>query len=98
MYHRPAKGDKAIAADELDDKMRGMWLGQLIGNYAGRATEGSYSGSVPNSNRAVPWEIKQQWDGDNDTDMEYVALHILDTYGLNCHPEEITEQWRARVA
>jgi ADP-ribosylglycohydrolase len=97
VLNSPAKAEKAILADELDDKMRGMWLGQLIGNYAGRATEGSYSGSVPNPSRAVPWAIKQEWDGDDDTDMEYVALHILDTHGLDCHLEEIAEQWHTHI-
>ncbi len=97
VLNSPAKGEKAILADELDDKMRGMWLGQLIGNYAGRATEGSYSGSVPNPNAAVPWVIKQEWDGDDDTDMEYVALHVLDTHGLDYHLEEIAGQWRTHI-
>lgn len=97
VFHSPAKGEKAIPADELDDKMRGMWLGQLIGNYAGRATEGSYSGSAPNPNGAVPWVIKQQWDSDDDTDMEYVALHILNVHGLDCRPDQIAEQWRTHI-
>ena len=35
-----AKAERSIAADDVNDKMRGMWLGQLIGNMAGRDTEG----------------------------------------------------------
>jgi hypothetical protein len=87
------KADKRILADELYDKMRGMWLGQLIGNCAGRATEGRYSGAESNPGSEVPWVIKQEWDGDDDTDIEYVALHILEANGLNFHPQEVTEQW-----
>ena len=52
-----------------------MWLGQLIGNCAGRSTEGVYSSSAPNLNSSVPWVIKQEWDGDDDTDIEYIAMH-----------------------
>ena len=37
---RQTRAEKAIGADNLADKMRGMWLGQMIGNYAGRETEG----------------------------------------------------------
>lgn len=92
-----AKAEKTILADELCDKMRGMWLGQLIGNCAGRATEGRYSGAEPNPDSAVPWVIKQEWDGDDDTDIEYVALHILETNGLNCHPQEIADQWFTHI-
>ncbi len=43
-----AQAERAITAFELFDRMRGMWLGQLIGNAAGRATEGLYSNSSPN--------------------------------------------------
>jgi hypothetical protein len=91
------KADKRILADELYDKMRGMWLGQLIGNCAGRATEGRYSGAESNPGSEVPWVIKQEWDGDDDTDIEYVALHILETNGLNCHRQEIAEQWSTHI-
>jgi len=97
LSNNPVKAEKTILADELNDKMRGMWLGQLIGNYAGRATEGSYAGEAPNPDSAVPWVIKQEWDGDDDTDIEYVALHILETNGLNCHPQEIVEQWFSHI-
>ncbi|MCK4794065.1 MAG: ADP-ribosylglycohydrolase family protein [Desulfobacteraceae bacterium] len=97
LSNSPVKAEKTILADELYDKMRGMWLGQLIGNYAGRATEGRYSGLSPNPDSAVPWVIKQEWDGDDDTDIEYVALHILETSGLNCHPQEIVEQWFTHI-
>jgi ADP-ribosylglycohydrolase len=93
LSNSPIKAEKIILADELYDKIRGMWLGQLIGNNAGRATEGKYSGEAANPDSAVPWVIKQEWDGDDDTDIEYVALHILETYGLNCRPQEIAEQW-----
>lgn len=92
-----ARADRSISADVLHDKMRGMWLGQLIGNAAGRETEGQYSGSAPNSNPAVPWVIKQQWDADDDTDTEYVALHTIETYGWDCNFAEIADEWRAHT-
>ena len=88
-----ASAERTISADELSDKLRGMWLGQLIGNAAGRDTEGQYSGSMPNPSASVPWVIKQEWDADDDTDIEYVALHILETDGLDCTSQEIAEQW-----
>ncbi|MHC4439901.1 MAG: ADP-ribosylglycohydrolase family protein [Planctomycetota bacterium] len=97
LSNSPVKAEKTILADELYDKMRGMWLGQLIGNCAGRATEGSYAGEAPNPDSAVPWVIKQEWDGDDDTDIEYVALHILEANGLDCRPQEIVEQWLTHV-
>ena len=70
-----------------------MWLGQLIGNAAGRETEGLHSGSSPNPADAVPWQIKQVWDADDDTDVEYVALHTLLTCGLDCNSPQIADGW-----
>ena len=91
-----AVGDKTILADDLYDRMRGMWLGQLIGNAAGRETEGKYS-STPNPNDSVPWVLKQQWNADDDTDIEYIALHILETDGFDCNSYEIAGQWRTHI-
>jgi len=97
LLNSSVKAEKTISANELYDKMRGMWLGQLIGNYAGRATEGRYSGEEPNPDAVVPWVIKQEWDGDDDTDIEYVALYILETNGLDCQQQDIAEQWLTRI-
>ncbi len=92
-----AGAERTISAVELFDKMRGMWVGQLIGNAAGRATEGYYGGSTPNPDLSVPWQIKQVWNADDDTDVEYVALHILETCGLDCNSCEIAGQWLDHV-
>lgn len=88
-----AHAEQAITTWELFDKMRGMWLGQLIGNAAGRDTEGDYSNSSPNPAGAVPWQIKLVWDADDDTDVEYIALHTLFNCGYDCDVSDITGQW-----
>ncbi len=88
-----AHAERAITAYRLFDGMRGMWLGQLIGNAAGRETEGLYSGSSPNPADAVPWQIRQVWDADDDTDIEYLALHTLFTCGFDCNSSRIAGQW-----
>lgn len=92
-----AAQERTISSDELLDKMQGMWLGQLIGNAAGRATEGHHPGIEPNPNSSVAWVIKQAWDADDDTDIEYVALHILETHGFDCNAAEIAGQWLDHV-
>ena len=91
-----AKAERSISAEALYDKTRGMWLGQLIGNRAGRATEGQYQ-SVPNPDPNVSWLIMPDpngWDADDDTDIEYIALHILENDGFDCTGGEIGDQWR----
>ena len=96
-FGAPAGAQRTITADELLDRMRGMWLGQLIGNMAGRGTEGRYSSSEPDPNESVPWQIKQIWEADDDTDIEYLAVHVLQTYGFDCNSYELGEQWLDHV-
>ncbi len=93
-----AGAERCISSVDLQDKLHGMWIGQLIGNAAGRSTEGHYDGPEPNPAPSVPWLIKQVWDADDDTDIEYVALHTLETYGFDCNTADIREQWLEHVA
>ena len=85
--------ERTITAVDLFDRMRGMWLGQLIGNAAGRPTEGLYSSAEPNPAESVPWQIRLVWDADDDTDIEYVALHSLLMAGFDCNSAEIAGEW-----
>jgi len=87
------RASRVISQLELYDKLHGMWIGQLLGNATGRPTEGIYDGPAADPNPAVPWEIKQVWEADDDTDIEYLALHILETCGFACNASEIAEQW-----
>lgn len=89
--------ENRITSDRLHDKIRGMFLGQLIANAAGRPTEGVFSGPSPNPAESVPWDIKQIWDGDDDTDFEYLALHILETDGIDPTSARIGLQWLDHV-
>ena len=93
----PTQAEQTITAADLNDKVRGMWIGQLIGNAAGRSTEGKYSGSYPNPDPSVPWVIKQEWDADDDTDIEYIALHILETNGFDCNNADLAAQWQEHI-
>jgi len=92
-----ALADRTITHQELVDKSRGMWLGQIIANYAGRSTEGHFKGSTPNPAESVPWVLRQTWDGDDDTDIEYIAIDILETDGFDCTPSELAGQWQKHI-
>ena len=90
------RAEQTITETQLCDKVRGLWLGELIGNAAGRETEGDYQTS-PNPDPCVPWVIKQAWDADDDTDIEYIALHILETDGFDCNSVELAGQWLSHI-
>ncbi|MEW6250522.1 MAG: ADP-ribosylglycohydrolase family protein [Planctomycetota bacterium] len=92
-----AVGERTIAADDYLDKLRGMWLGQLIGNMAGRPTEGVYAWGEPNPAQSVPWVLLAEWPADDDTDLEYVAHHILLDRGLEPTGAVLREEWLVHV-
>ncbi|MBW8000424.1 MAG: ADP-ribosylglycohydrolase family protein [Planctomycetes bacterium] len=90
------KAANTISTKTLEDKLHGMWLGQLIGNAAGRPYEGGYQwGPIPDP--CVPWVIKLEWDADDDTDIEYIAMHIIEANGLDCNYVDIANQWQEHI-
>lgn len=92
-----ARADRTIDAEVYFDKLHGMWLGQLIGNLAGRPTEGQYAWSQPNPAESVPWVLLEEWPADDDTDLEYLAQHIYLTHGLNPTSAQVRDEWLVHV-
>ena len=71
-----------LSADAYNDKLRGMWLGEILGNYAGRPSEGKFTTAYPDGNpaEAIDWGSfihTGTWDGDDDTGLEYLAQSVL---------------------
>ena len=91
---------QVLTRSEFIEKAEGMWLGQIAANMAGRSTEGNYSGSAANPSESVDWVLKgpgESWPGDDDTDVEYVALHILEEHGFDASGSEIASQWLTHI-
>ena len=53
----PLFAEKTITTSQLQDKLYGMWISQIIGNMAGRPSEGDFC-SIPNPDPCVPWVIR----------------------------------------
>jgi len=95
----PAWAGRDILAGEYLDRLRGMWLGQILGNYAGRATEGQFR--IPGGNPAetIDWGSflnTDPWIGDDDTCFEYMHAGLL---GGNPRPSnaDILSAWETHV-
>jgi len=73
-----ATAEQTISADLCRDKLQGMWLGQLMGNYAGRPREGWIQrGGL---DYTVDWLSATGgtlWDGDDDTCFELLYSDVL---------------------
>jgi len=92
----PARAQRVIQADDYLDRLRGMWLGQIVGNYAGRDTEGDFR--IPGGNPAeeVAFVFADPWVGDDDTCFEYMYLDLL---GAGPAPSngDIKQSWETHV-
>ncbi len=83
-----AQGTRLIDRAEYADQLRGMWLGECIANWSGLLSEGKVT--TPPFLTDADWGIDlgkgpldfvldlDPWPSDDDTDVEYVALHLLD--------------------
>ena len=71
------RAERTIGADDYLDRLRGMWLGELLGNYAGRATEGLYRIRGGNPAETAGFVFGDPWDGDDDTCFEYLYMTML---------------------
>src|SRR3954454_894878 len=86
-----------IAADTLEDKIRGGMLGQVIGNLNGLPHEFKYinnPGKVEHFTPALPNGAVT----DDDTDIEWVYLReIARTRNNRLAPDSITSLWKKHI-
>lgn len=90
-------------------QLRAMWLGETIANWTGIRTEGARQappfftdadwGTSPDGGPPIDFVLAQDpWSADDDTDVEYVYLHLLDSLGRNrLTPGEIRAGWTAHI-
>jgi hypothetical protein len=92
-----------LSRADYQDRLRAFWLSQSIANWTGLQTEGRRTqipyftdddwdnfGFILNQS---PW-----WSADDDTDIEYIYQHALETYETEIlTPEQIRDQWLEHI-
>jgi len=76
---------RKLPLSEFRDKMKGAWLGQMIGVGYGAPTEFKVTGAIIPDAQMPPWKpsmVNQH--GNDDCYVEMTFLKTLDTYGLDC--------------
>ncbi len=72
---------RTLSAEDYLDRLHGLWLGQVIGNYAGRPSEGLYTTAWPQGapDSILDWGFLDTptWIGDDDTTFEIVHTGVL---------------------
>lgn len=87
-----ANSSLTISADRYFDKVYGAWQATLVANYTGLAHEGKYL-AEPSSADSIDLVLLAEWPTDDDTAIEWVDLHILETYGLDPTYSQIRDEW-----
>lgn len=75
------------------DKIFGGWTGANWGIYAGLDTECKYN-EQPNPATEIKWNLGKGYCTDDDTNVEYMFLHMMEVYGVNdIAYEDMPEEW-----
>ena len=100
-----AAQQKRIALDELRDKIAGAWLGQMVGNMYGLPFENKFIEKEGNE-ADFPYGYSkslakmEQYDGafsDDDTDVEYLYLMLMEKYGTEPTYAQMREGWMYHI-
>ncbi len=82
--------------DDYYDRTLGGITAELWGNFSGLPTEFQYVSNV--NPLQVPWVVSQIYETDDDTSMEYVYTHAMETYGVNdITYEDIVREWKYHI-
>jgi hypothetical protein len=74
------------------DKVRGSWQATLVANHTGLLYEGKYL-QDPSPEDTIELVLLDEWSTDDDTLVEWVDLHILETHGLDPTYAQIRDEW-----
>jgi ADP-ribosylglycohydrolase len=83
---------QSLAADVYLDKVHGAWQATLVANHTGLLHEGKYL-DEPGPAGSITLALLEQWSTDDDTSIEWVDMHILETHGLDPTYTQIRDEW-----
>ena len=83
---------QTLTADAYFDKVYGAWKATMLANHSGLDLQGVYV-DEPGPPGSFSPLLLEEWSTDDDTHVEWVDLHILETYGLNPTAEQIRDEW-----
>lgn len=104
---------QTISKTEYKEKIKGFWLGSCIANWTGLKTEAArnekpyFTDEDWNTNQGNEWHgayidfvlDKEIWGADDDTDIEYIYQHAMETYNTYLLTgEQIRTQWLEHIS
>lgn len=83
---------RLLPTEVYADKVRGGWQATMVANHSGLDLQGIWL-AEPGPGDRVDLLFPEQWSTDDDTHVEWLDLHILETHGLDPTAEEIRDEW-----
>lgn len=83
---------RTMAAATYFDKVHGAWQATMVANHTGLVHEGKYL-DEPSNAESIELVLLDEWSTDDDTSVEWVDLHIMETHGLEPTYEQIRDEW-----
>jgi hypothetical protein len=74
-------GFMRLPAEEYYDRVYGSWKATMVANHTGLQYEGRFLDAA-SSEEVIQLALLEEWSTDDDTAVEWIDLHILETYGL----------------
>ena len=87
----------ALDPDVYLDAVHGSWVATMVANHSGIPIEGIYI-DEPGPGDTVELVLLDQWSTDDDTHIEWLDLHIMETHGLEPTDEQIRDEWLDHLA
>ena len=82
----------SLPAEIYFDKVYGAWQATMVANHTGLVHEGEYL-DEPGPADSIELVLLDEWSTDDDTSVEWVDLHILETHGLDPTYTQIRDEW-----
>lgn len=103
-----AQPARELSRESCADRLRAMWLGECIANWTGLRTEGRVVAPPFLTDEDWGTDIgkgvidfvtdQDPWLADDDTDIEYVYIHLLAQHATNAPtPEQLAAGWIAHI-
>ena len=91
-----------ITRTQLKDKIAGAWLGQMVGNIYGLEYENKFVDEPGEGPFVFNKAIRKMTDvdgafSDDDTDVEYLYLLMMEKYGVDPTYAQVKESWMYHI-
>ena len=89
---RGESAPEQISLKDYENKVRGAWQAIMVANHSGLDLQGLWL-DEPGPGDEIELLFPDQWSTDDDTHVEWLDIHIMETHGIDPSYEQIRDEW-----